>query len=415
MRILMLSGGHRYRPNQAINVGDVAQLLHAKQLVQSLWPNVHCVLVAHSPNDESPVEGLDYSRILIDFVVGTSARSMVLRPISYLLRLCGLWFRAQWPRAARVIVGEDRLAERVLKEIGSAQLVLVTGAGVLSDNYSMGTAYLWSAYIQIASALGVPVVLLGQQIGPLRGALTRLVVGAALRKARFVGVRDPHSKHIVRRLGVEEARVMLTGDEGLYLKPADSNLTERHLAMAGITGAYIAVHFRVDRNCPFERLKARFAEAVDCIAGELTAGVVFVPMSYAAADDDRDACRAVMQLMSTRAVLIDVAGDACLTKSLIEGAALAIGFANHFCVFAAGAGVPTVALFGTEYMEQKMRGLQGLHRCVRALRFTEEISIDELSDATLIHQRECAESANSRTQIQKPNGYLDWVSALESK
>jgi len=415
MRVLVLSGGHRNRTSHGVNVGDVAQLQHVQQLVKTLWSDASCVLVAHSPSDESPVSGLCYNTELVTYVVSKTRTSILPRSAVYLIRLSQLLFRARFPRAASWILSQDATASRVLNDIRTASVLLVSGAGVLNDKYAMGTAYFWSAVITIANALGVPVVLIGQQIGPLNGLISRAVIGFALRKADFVGVRDTQSKNVALAIGVPEERVRFTGDEGLYLESCAWDIAKCCLSNIGVSKPYIAAHFRIDQNCPFEEIKKQLASALDCLAKELNARVVFVPMSYAESDDDREASRAVIELMSSEASLIDLAGDAALTKSIIQNAKLAIGVANHFCVFAASAAVPTISIYATEYMEQKLVGLQELYHCVKAVRVEDNMSGSEIVNTALGHLRVCDERIALSTLIEKPQGYLDWLHALERR
>ena len=49
--------------------------------------------------------------------------------------------------------------------------------------------------------------------------------------------------------------------------------------------------------------------------------------------------------------------DAPTTKAILGRAALAVGTANHFCVFAASMRTPVIGLYATAYMEQKLIGL----------------------------------------------------------
>lgn len=412
-KVLILSGGHKYIKTNGINVGDVAQLEHALHLIHTKLPGSTPTLLAHSINDCSPLHSLDYSQKLVSYLL----KPPYIRVAGY-LRIIS---RATVLLIAARYLGSDtttkvtswRSAE-VLQEFREAVALIVTGSGTLNDHYLKGPAFVWAIAILCAKAAGIPVILLGQQIGPLRGFLSRNLIGAALRRVDFLGVRDHQSIDIATSIGVAAHKIHYTGDEGQYLPPANEIVAKNALAELRIMQPFIAAHFRRDHNCPFHNQITDFASTLNLLSEKLGAIVVFIPFSYADNDDDREACRLVSAHLTVPNVIFDNGGNAAVTKGVIASAELAIGVANHFCVFAASVGVPTIGLYGTEYMKQKLLGISQVHHHVIACPFSavlEQIQFLAMIRSAFANTK--GDPDRAAVWDVKPSGYYDWLNIVD--
>jgi polysaccharide pyruvyl transferase WcaK-like protein len=302
-----------------------------------------------------------------------------------------------------------------LKEIAEQDAVIVSGSGTLNDSYIYGTAFIWCITICIANILKVPTILVGQQIGPLQTAISRGLIGIALRNSRFVGVRDEESLTLALTLGCRTERVQFTGDEGQYILPMTDHASTRPPRPFG-NKRYIAVHFRRDKNCPFGKSMKSFSNTIDYIARELDASVLLVPFSYGNSKCDLEDCKEISKLLHTETEVIDSFISSSIHKYLISESIAAIGVANHFCVFAASVNVPTLGIYGSTYMEQKLNGVARAHDHV----LTVDINDLERSDQTAVSFiNHCSKFMSSRYDLKlpatrKPYNYSHWLSLMDS-
>lgn len=408
MRIAILSGGHRYKKNNGTNLGDVAQLEHILYLGREYLKSDNFVLLAHSLNDTAPFKNINYSSKFIEYLFGESGQRP--GPFGVIARSIAVVVAALFPTYSRNFLAK---AFKSLDTIREADLVVVSGSGTLSDHYWRGPAYIWTLVMLCAAAQRKPVVLLGQQIGPLESFFSRLFVGLALKKALFVGVRDFRSLDVAKSLGVSPDNVSFTGDEGAYLLPCAPEKTLEALEQYGLRRkSFIAVQFRIDENCPFSENIEDFARTVSLLAQRLACSVAFVPMSYADSGDDREMCATVAAHLSCESVIVDLKGDPSLTKGVLENAAMALGVANHFCVFAVSVGTPTLGLYGTEYMKQKLSGLEHVSEIFKAYAI-EKISHDSNFSNDVDVFLEKVKQVDFKG-YQKPDLYFEWLNRVQN-
>jgi hypothetical protein len=389
-RILVLSGGHVYRKTDGINVGDIAQLEHALQVINEVFEPAEATLLAHSKNDDCPFESLKYSRRLIN---GLKSESTTIS----LFRIFRIIAWALSPNALRSIIGPNFSKREFIKEIEESDFLLITGSGTLNDRYWKGPALIWTIAMLIANARETPVILLGQQIGPIKQISARFLIGRALRKAKFVGIRDRKSKDTAISLGVQPNKIFFTGDEGLYLNTATEDAVNEFIRISNIPPRFIAVQFRIDENCPLREYISWFISTVDRIASRLNASIVFFPFSYSKLDDDRNACKLIEKGLANPSFMVEARDSASLIKGILARADLAIGVANHFCVFAVSVGVPTVGLFNTSYMGQKLSGIENEYDHMKAYPIASARTNKAFVDHTLSHM----ESFNSISKAER--------------
>jgi len=265
-----------------------------------------------------------------------------------------------------------------------------------------------------ASMLDIPVVMVGQQVGPLKGFFASRLVAFALRRASFVGVRDPLSYETAKQLGVLEKNLHLTGDDGWHLSSTAEaeDKAKEVLAEHGISGKFISVQFRLDGNNPWEKEIAKLRLRLEELADNYGLPIVFIPFFSAAIFDDKDACRELAKEITATTALIDPGPDAALAKALLGHSALAVGVANHFCVFAASMGVPTIGLHATPYMAHKLQGLQ--RHCDHVV----SLAATSLSDPkSLVCAAETllqlARVVPGKHLDRRPPDYLDWVQLVK--
>lgn len=409
---LFVASGFRFLPTEGVNLGDVAQFAHGIELLRAECPDRAITAIAHSLNDESVFPDIGFSNLVARYLLGTTG-SKAARSVFLVVRSIGLITAATLVRLGVPARWFGARVSDIIEEFEGASVVFFSGAGAFNSRYLKGPVGIWVLIVHIASRLGVPVVMVGQQIGPLDSWWSRRTIGSALRRTQFVGVRDHASEQLALELGVPRERVVFTGDEGLYLDPASKAVSDAYLRTRGISPGFVAVHFRVDRNCPFEEdiEHLRFMlQGIHALTGKL---LLFVPMSYASGGDDRESHRRLAAGMTAPMHLVEDAEDARLTKAILGEASLAIGVANHFCIFAASGGVPTVGVYKTPYMRQKLEGI------ARECEHVVAMSADTLADPVEVARAVVAHGgATDRARFVRatpPPGYLDWRALLRTE
>lgn len=100
------------------------------------------------------------------------------------------------------------------------RLAIFTGGGLLYD-YSISALLSWLRRFAIIDKLGIPIVLLGVGIGPLRTSLSRYLAKKILGHCKLVVVRDRSSYDLVRSIGINEKELRLGADLSLLLNKFD--------------------------------------------------------------------------------------------------------------------------------------------------------------------------------------------------
>ncbi|MEF8698645.1 MAG: polysaccharide pyruvyl transferase family protein [Candidatus Accumulibacter sp. UW20] len=406
--ILMHASGFSTGDNDAVNLGDSAQQLRALRLLRQLFPKHRIVAIANSLKDRQPEECDELAAELARYLVGRSGNRsgrllMGVRAVMLLFTASARrWLGVEW-------VGNDGRA--VLDRVRECDFVFYSGAGALNDKYLRGVAALWLLTALLARVQGKPVVLLGQQVGPLSSPLGRTFFRWSMADVLFLGCRDRESVTLSEEIGLDPQSVQFTGDEGAYLPPAPWSKGLALLQGLGVRPGYVAVHFRLDSNCPFQDSTHWLADVINRIIADASADVLLVPMAYRGANDDRVALQRLSPLLNTSCALLECE-DPALAKACLAHASLAVGVANHFIVFAASVGVPSVGIHATEYMRQK---LQGAGECFPHVLSVGCKSLDSaaLAKAAISMTRAAGECAfPTGYAMELPRGYWAWLDCL---
>lgn len=359
-RILILASGYLRTDLNSVNLGDTAQLENALEQLRTHLDNPRLLCVANSSKDEGIIRGVPVSHRVAGYIAGR-ARSqgwspLVPRRLGNAVRALLLLWNARRSGRGKSLWLLSRSGREALEELIDADALYITGAGTLNDRYATSVGALWCVLMRAASLLGKPVVLSGQQIGPLRNRAARFLAAWGLRSAEFVGVREPASFDEARKL-IPRTRLVLTGDDAWDLPPAPIDKARRVLRAAGVPEPFIAANIRFDAATGWSHGDvSRFAQVLDRLGDKYELPVVFVRLLYGN-NDDYQSARLIQSQMHENSFLIEEEMGGQLTKAVLSIARCAVGVSYHFCVFALSAGTPTVGIYRTEYMEHKFRGL----------------------------------------------------------
>jgi polysaccharide pyruvyl transferase WcaK-like protein len=261
----------------------------------------------------------------------------------------------------------------------------IAGGGYLSELF---IDELWQKCCLICAfaGQGKPVILTGQQVGPLGSRWTRGLLRRGLRKVAFVGLREPtDSLTFCKEAELSPDRYGVMGDDSFGLEPTGSVEIDALLARYHLSpGRFLAVNVRIgDYVSSHQHYVRHLAQLVSRLARRYELPVLVVPIALN--KDDSDIVSGYKLKEAVDDDVLQVLDEPGLSPGLVKGvlgkAYAAVGVSYHFCTFALTQGVPALCIFDGKYYLQKARGLAG---------FWED-------DRLLLHLREC----DTETAVEK--------------
>jgi len=105
--------------------------------------------------------------------------------------------------AFQVATVDRRSLSQVLRALAGCQALVLGGGSLLQDSTSFRSLVYYGALITAARLRGLPVLLWGQGLGPLRRRRSRLLARALLAMATAISWRDPASAALARSWGID--------------------------------------------------------------------------------------------------------------------------------------------------------------------------------------------------------------------
>ena len=248
-----------------------------------------------------------------------------------------------------MLAGDDQ-AHAVIAAIAASDGVAIAGGGNMST--------LWPHHIferatigAIAAALGKPLVISGQTLGPELDHPDTALVRELLSSARLVGLREASSFALSERLGLGES-ITQTIDDASYL--VDGAVGDSTGCCLVSISSHVAGAARSD-------VVVALAALFDALALETRLEMVFLA-HFGALDGpsrgDSVMHDAVMNAMVGPARVV-APTDSVAAARLARSAAMVVSSRYHPVVFAVPAGVPTIGIPVDDYTGVKLRGALG--------------------------------------------------------
>jgi polysaccharide pyruvyl transferase WcaK-like protein len=217
------------------------------------------------------------------------------------------------------------------------------------------------ALAELAHELRLPVVLLGQTLGPALSPDESTRLGEVLRRAAYVGVRELDSLGLASALGVDPERLHYQLDDAYGLAPSAPG-RERLAALRLVEDPRPLMLVTVDPSFGAtsgdERL-VRIAGQLDALAQATGSRLLFAPHcggpGAVETVSDLAAGRRLARLLQAPMPLLDVWAPREV-RWLCGKAALVVSTRYHPLVFACAGGVPALGIFSDEYTRVKLRG-----------------------------------------------------------
>jgi colanic acid/amylovoran biosynthesis protein len=326
------------------NKGDAAMEVSTARALQGGSRSVRVVI-------SSPFPELDASSYPEYRVTRSSRRRLIWGTL--LLGRAFAWQRLKRHTGfdAAFLVRNDELRDYL-----DADLVVDLSGDMLTEDYGIHVAYSHYLPILTGMALGKPVAICAQSIGPFRW--TRSLSRRILNNVQLVTARDPITYEYLQSIGVDNPSLRLTADMAFLLEPASNARIDEILHDEGIelqTKATLGVslsglikskferHNPIAKDVPFARF---FAGLLDAVATALDCTVLFVShvTGPAASKDDRIISKEVKAAMLRPAHVLSGDYQPQELKGIIARTQLFFGARMHANIAALSSGVPTVAI-----------------------------------------------------------------------
>jgi polysaccharide pyruvyl transferase WcaK-like protein len=366
MRDVLIYGSATHR-----NLGDLAMMQGLIQHLQNTHPNKRVVLVTRNPDFSQRILGIPCLISPDSDLLSTEGRAqrksaVIGRGLLFLVRFL-LWRFVSRRLAARVTPPNST---SFFAALTNAAALVVHGSGSFNSIFWRGWLYPKAFSAVCARLSRVPVLMTSQGIGPLRSRLDRLMARIFFYHAAYIGVRDgDFSREQARQAGAPADRVYHTGDDSALLPDAAPVEIDAALVAERIPDGprLIGVNFRdASTYDPShqERGYETLAAALDQIVQQQHAHVVFVPITYDHADDDRKSAERVLALMveKVHTTIIRREYPATVVRGIIGRMHVVVGASYHFLLFALSQNVPALALTKNDYYLHKHRGLLTLYQ-----------------------------------------------------
>jgi polysaccharide pyruvyl transferase WcaK-like protein len=259
--------------------------------------------------------------------------------------------------AGRIVAGN-----RWLSAIRQSDCALaISGGDSFSDIYGMARLLYVSLPQLLVVAMGKPLTLLPQTIGPFKSRLARALACFIMRRARVVYSRDKEGVHHARELldlGPDDPKVRFCYDLGFLLEPhpfnaavlAAAQVRQRPLVGLNVSGLLMIGGYT--RSNAFA-LKADYADltrrCIDMLIRRKQADVILVPHVLGKdAESDSSACEALHAELAERypGRLHALSGvyNQNEVKHVIGQCDFFIGARMHACIAAVSQAVPAAAI-----------------------------------------------------------------------
>ncbi|WOP19684.1 polysaccharide pyruvyl transferase family protein [Raineyella sp. LH-20] len=356
---VVLGGG-----NGTSNLGDESMWLAAAQIVRELDPEARILTEGYGDFDPfvSNVGILPHLHLALRR--GRAFPGLLGSAVSKPWALDYAARRASW--LVDHPVGSSKLWADAIR---SAKGLVLAGSGAICDDYAVHGVFGWSLAVEYARAQGVPILFIGEGIGPLADDRVRQVAARMLCAAERVGVRSCSSATCAEEVGVPAAKLVVTPDWAIPLKPSPEVRLAALNHVNALSGGkpFVGVSFHRRGYGSGRRLKelAVFLDDVSRCADASGATVIFVPnMTGHGYSDDRKTADLLLR-RCTPATRKNVQVWRHRGNPQLVRAALGLGMClfttrYHPMVFALSEGVPVIGLSYDEYYDAKLEGISSL-------------------------------------------------------
>jgi colanic acid/amylovoran biosynthesis protein len=360
MRVLLDSCSYNCQ-----NVGDLAMLTVAVSRLRELWPSATIQVITNAPAlvarhcgmvETVPVRG---RRLLLEARLLGAVRSWLPAAVRRQWDSVEASFRLGRPDGfGRLLRLKERLrgrpageVEAFLQAVDRADLVVVNGAGILTDAF-VESALGILATLDLAVRRGVPAALFGQGLGPIADPGLWRRAAEVLPRVQLIAVRESAtSLPLLSALGVSPANIVVTGDDAIEMAFGESTLRGASDELPSSIGINVRVAPYAEVG---EGLLASLRQALDGAARRHRARLVPIPVAHHGGGMDVDTLRALLDGAEDGGAALDTPQRVI---ARISECRVVVTGSYHGAVFALAQGIPVVAIAKSQYYVSKMSGV----------------------------------------------------------
>lgn len=244
--------------------------------------------------------------------------------------------------AEHEIIGIPRMSPlAIIRALRRANLLISGGGSLLQDVSSVRTVPYYAGIIRLAKAIGIPVFMYAQGIGPLEGSIGRRITANLRSSLDGITVRDKDSADLLIKLGYTAAEIEITADPVFGLTPlaaADGLAAlNRESIPRGIPTIAISLRKFVDDNKVIDSVRRLIRDLV-----EKGFQIVLVPFQH---PDDLRFCDDVAEGCSgDRLYVLRQAYSPRQLMTILGLFDFVIGMRLHSLIFSARMNVPFLGL-----------------------------------------------------------------------
>ncbi len=233
----------------------------------------------------------------------------------------------------------------IIQALKQCDLFISGGGGLFQDVTGLGSVPYYGGLLKIAQTMGVPTMVFGQGIGPLRYGLNRWLLKQAFRKVKAISVRDEESYEFLEGLGLSPLH--LTADPVLTLKAVHPSHALELLHREGVNPTLPMIGVSI-RPWPtwFEKQLKAFTAVLAQFARACQAQLVLIPFQP---NHDTWMCEEVAYSVSARPhapplTILRGKYSPIEVQGMIGRLDMMVGMRLHALIMSAAEHVPAVGL-----------------------------------------------------------------------
>lgn len=294
----------------------------------------------------SPLSRLS-PKILSSIILQIERKVRIHYPLTF-LQLCNLRrkiLRHNYPIS---------LLQEFIDAILKSNLIVVSGMGGIHDSHGGAKrTFRLLDIIEMAIIHGIPVVLLGQGIGPIEDQTLLARAKQVLPRTNFIAVREKlASLPLLLSMGVDPGKIAITGDDAIELA---------YRARRSELGNAIGVGIRATGASMIQdRDLLTIKELLYSVAQSLGAKILPIPIMNDNAVKDYEAIKRLLEGFDD---LSDAGASLNTPEQVLRNVSqcrVVVAGSYHASVFALAQGVPSIGLARTKYYENKLKGVSDM-------------------------------------------------------
>ena len=230
----------------------------------------------------------------------------------------------------------------IIKHMRKAGLLISGGGTLMQDGTGTKSLWYYLEVIKLALRNNVKVMLYSNGIGPLNHAGSIEQTREVLNKVDLITLRDDASAQILKDIGVNCPKAVVTADPALGLEPAPKEVGRSILSSIGVPKGKRLIGVSVRRwgdNCrDFEKIIAKVCDYAYTKYGLYT---VFIPMQI---ERDLVISQSIARRMTASSSILNRRCSVAEVMSVVSCMDVCIGMRLHSLIYAAVASVPLIGL-----------------------------------------------------------------------